>query len=94
MDSKTVYILGFVITAISIIAYLFRWKSKSELQDGILLCISSFGIVAGIQIFILTLGADIDLSPFKEYKQYLVLGSLASTWISIQTIYQCFKSDE
>ena len=93
MSSETVYICTIAISAIILASYFWRWRTKSDLADGMVIVLSSSGIVTGIQIGCVTF-SNLNLGALAEYKLYLTLGGFALIWISIQTIYGCFKDEQ
>lgn len=81
--------LGAVVFVVIIVAYLFSQK-KRDLAHGVTLGMSSFGLVGGIKIAYAVIGTR-DIGALQDQAAFVIIGVIASTWISCQEIRRCFK---
>ncbi len=91
MTNETVFLGAFVLSVLTVVAYLICKRRRSELKESILIFLSCSGVLTGIQICCLTLDTKIDLGALKDYKLYLVIGGFSVIWLSIATIFKCFQ---
>lgn len=91
MTNEKVFLYAFILGLITIVAYFIRQWSKSDLKDCIVIFFCSSGILTGIKICCLTLDSSIALGPLSDCKLYLIVGGFCVIWLSVSTIFKCFK---
>ena len=81
---------GVVFGVIGILALLcislFKAKSKPSLAEGVVVFLTSAGLVAGIKVCILALNPDV-LTEVENERIYVFLGGLAVIWVSIDSVW-------